>query len=92
MVIIEAMAMGLPIMSTPVGIAPEVVGDGTGVLAASARVEDLEQALTRLLDARGRWPDMGAAARERVATFTAARMADDHRRLYERLLTQRGAT
>jgi glycosyltransferase involved in cell wall biosynthesis len=75
MVIIEAMAMGLPIMSTAVGIAPDVIGHEQGVLAASPSVLDLKRALTELVERRGVWPAMGVAARTTARDFTAERMA-----------------
>ncbi len=79
MVIVEAMAMARPVLSTPVGIAPEVIETGvTGVLARG----DLADGLRELLALRERWPQLGAAARERVAGFTAAQMADDYEALY----------
>jgi glycosyltransferase involved in cell wall biosynthesis len=86
MVIIEAMAMELPVMSTPVGIAREVVDGSTGVLADSPSVDDLRSAINRLLAQRARWPTMGAAARERILGFTAQTMAARYGELYERWL------
>jgi glycosyltransferase involved in cell wall biosynthesis len=86
MVIIEAMALELPVMSTPVGIAREVVDGSTGVLADSPSVDDLRSAINRLLAQRARWPTMGAAARERILGFTAQTMAARYGELYERWL------
>jgi glycosyltransferase involved in cell wall biosynthesis len=84
MVIVEAMAMGRPVLSTPVGIAPEVVETGvTGVLASGTGVEALTEGLHALLALRERWPELGAAARARVAGFTARAMAEEYERLYE---------
>jgi glycosyltransferase involved in cell wall biosynthesis len=90
MVIIEAMAMGLPIMSTPVGIAPDVIAADRGVLVASPSVADLARGLRTLLDRRRDWPAMGMAAREAAAAFTAQRMAQQHSRLYRELLVDAG--
>lgn len=92
MVIIEAMAMGLPIVSTPVGIAPDVVDDEVGVLAASAEEPDVRASLASLIARRSEWPRMGAAAHARGREFEAARMVAEHYRLYERLLRRRAAT
>jgi glycosyltransferase involved in cell wall biosynthesis len=91
MVIIEAMAMGLPIMSTAVGIAPDVIGHEQGVLAASPSVLDLKRALTELVERRGVWPAMGVAARTTARDFTAERMAQEHLSLYRRLLDPTGS-
>jgi glycosyltransferase involved in cell wall biosynthesis len=84
MVIVEAMAMGKPILSSPVGIAPELVGDGTGVLSGSARASDLAVAVERLMNLRDDWSAMGGAARASAEGFTANRMASEYARRYER--------
>jgi glycosyltransferase involved in cell wall biosynthesis len=90
MVIIEAMAAARPIVSTPVGIAPEVVQTGvTGVLCDSAQADSLAGGLRRILAERERWPDIGAAARSRVAGFTARAMTDEHSDLYASWLGDR---
>jgi glycosyltransferase involved in cell wall biosynthesis len=47
--ILEAMACRTPVVGVPVGAAPELLADGAGTLVASARVEDLAQALVDLL-------------------------------------------
>lgn len=82
MVIVEAMTMARPVLSTAVGIAPEVVTPQTGVLAASPSVHDLSAAFGALVALRDRWPEMGAAARRQVAGFTAAAMTERHEELY----------
>lgn len=89
MVIIEAMAMARPVLSTPVGIAPEVVSNATGVLAASPSAPDLEFALRALIARREDWPRMGAIGRARVSGFTATSMTQRHEELYARLLRAR---
>jgi glycosyltransferase involved in cell wall biosynthesis len=89
MVIVEAMAMARPILSTPVGIAGEIVGPDTGILAASPSIDDLAAALRALLQARDRWPAMGVAARDRVSGFTAEAMAARYEQLYGRFLRDR---
>jgi glycosyltransferase involved in cell wall biosynthesis len=83
MVIVEAMAMGRPVVSTPVGIAPEVIDPPhSGVLTAAAEPESLAAGLEEMLALRATWTDMGQAARRRVRTFTASAMADRHQELY----------
>lgn len=83
MVILEAMAMGRPVVSTPVGIAPEVVQDGvTGVLSSGTSVPELARALQDALDLRPRWSAMGHNARERASHFTPGRWVRAHEDLY----------
>jgi glycosyltransferase involved in cell wall biosynthesis len=83
MVIVEAMAMGKPVLSTPVGVAPEVVKSGeSGVLCASSGRADLERGLRDLLSLRDRWAELGLAGRERVSGFTASATVRTYERLY----------
>ena len=90
MVIVEAMAIGRPVVSTPVGIAPEVLEDEvTGVLASDTTREGLEDALRRAFALRYRWPDLGFEAHRRVQDFKADRMVVAYESLYESLLDQR---
>jgi glycosyltransferase involved in cell wall biosynthesis len=91
MVIVEAMAMGCPVVSTPVGIAPDLVESGvTGVFAADGSEHALALALREALSIRDRWPVMGNAARERSLEFSAAKMVACYEALYRRLLGHRG--
>lgn len=83
MVIVEAMAMARPVVSTPVGIAPEVISPGlTGVLCASSGSESLAEGLRRVMALRAEWPAIGSAARRRVESFTAVSMAARYQQLY----------
>ncbi len=91
MVIVEAMAMGLPVLSTPVGIAPEVIGSGSGVLTSGSDAVALADGLQTLLERRPSWPQMGASARQRVQGFTAERMAARYQELYGEWLRAPGA-
>jgi glycosyltransferase involved in cell wall biosynthesis len=83
MVIVEAMAMARPVVCTPVGIAPEVIIDGsTGILASSTGSEAVATGLRKVLRARSQWAEIGAAARRQVAGFSASRMAKQYSDLY----------
>jgi glycosyltransferase involved in cell wall biosynthesis len=93
MVIIEAMAMARPVLTTPVGIAPEVIEPRrTGVLAKASSPEALEIGLREMVALRPHWKEMGAAARRRVQGFTATRMAWRYAELYETWLGSQGGT
>jgi glycosyltransferase involved in cell wall biosynthesis len=83
MVIVEAMAMARPVLTTPVGIAPEVIRPGeTGVLCQTSDEVYLAGGLRTMLDLRGRWPAIGASARRAVEGFTAACTARRYQDLY----------
>lgn len=67
MSVLEAMAAGLPIVSTTVGGIPEAVRDGVeGFIAAAGDLDALTANLRKLLDAEQLRERMGDAARARV--------------------------
>ena len=75
---LEAMAMGLPVIITPVGGVVDVVADGeTGYLITRDDVDALADRIRRLRDDRALRLGMGLAGRKRVETrFNAATIAD----------------
>jgi colanic acid/amylovoran biosynthesis glycosyltransferase len=67
-VLIEAMATGIPVVSTPVTGIPELVTDGeNGLLVPERDVAALAKALEALIQDRDLRISMGHSARERVA-------------------------
>jgi len=88
-VILEAMAMGKPVIATSVGGNPELITPRTGVLVPPGDPQRLAQAMITLLNDPPRARDLGAAARREVeARFSLARMIDATQRCYETLLSQ----
>ena len=66
-VLLEAMALGTPCVSTPVTGIPEAVADGeTGVLVGEHRTDELAAALARLLDDTQLRVRLARAARARI--------------------------
>jgi glycosyltransferase involved in cell wall biosynthesis len=90
--VMEAMAAGLPVVSTAVGGVPELVQEGaTGLLVPSEDAGALAQAMQALVDDPVRRQAMGAAARQHaVAHFDIRHTVRMYEELYERLLA-RGA-
>jgi glycosyltransferase involved in cell wall biosynthesis len=77
--VVEALAVGTPVVATAVGGVPELVRDGeNGLLVPAGDAEALADAIRRLVDEPG--------LRERIAANAAASVAHlDAERLYARL-------
>lgn len=89
--LLEAMAVGLPVVATAVGGNSEiVVDDVTGHLVPAANPAALSQAIVRLCRDKSRWPALGQAGRDRVSEhFEIHRMVSDYEHLYRELLEQK---
>jgi len=76
-VILEAMAAGLPVVACRAAAVPEVVPDGVaGRLVEPRNPERLTEALEELLMDSGRRKEYGEAGRRRAAEFAAGRVAE----------------
>jgi glycosyltransferase involved in cell wall biosynthesis len=91
MSVLEAMAVGLPVVASAVGGVPEIIDDGrTGLLVAPGAVAALADALARLLGDRALREQMGRAGREAaLERYDLPRFREAHLALYERLLEER---
>lgn len=87
-VLIEAMAVGTPIVASDVGGIPEVVKDGTtGILVPATDTEALAKAIATLYRDDGLRRTYGRAGIRRVRNhFTARQMAQRHLDCYRRCL------
>jgi glycosyltransferase involved in cell wall biosynthesis len=84
LVMIEALATGTPVVTTPSGAAPEIVDDGvTGYLRAGCA--GLAEALLAAADL-----DRAACRAATESRFSTDRMVSDHVRLYDELLGSPG--
>lgn len=88
LVLKEAMATGLPVLSTTHAGIPEVVADGvSGVLAEEGNIDALLAGIERIAAARSRWPAMGRAGRAIVEeSYNLERTLPEWERLYASLL------
>jgi len=87
MSVLEAMAAGLPVVSTTIGGIPEAVADGVeGFLVQPGDVSMLADRLKRLLDDDELASRMGAAARNKViTTFSTTAVLPRVERIYKDL-------
>lgn len=64
--IIEAMAVGKPVIATPLGGSKELVTPETGILVPPENAEAIASAITKLATNREQLTEMGKAARQRA--------------------------
>ncbi|MDC0713365.1 glycosyltransferase family 4 protein [Stigmatella sp. ncwal1] len=87
MALVEAMACGLAPVTTPVGVAPEVVQEGqTGRLLPVGDVPGLTQAVRALAEDRLRLMDLRRAAQQAVKGMTWKQAGARTLRMYESIL------
>jgi len=88
--LLEAMAVGLPIITTSVGGNPEIVTpDVTGYLVPPGEPEQLAEAICDHLDRRDTWQSMGTVARHQVEQkFHIDRMIREYESLYRSLMSE----
>lgn len=89
--LIEAMAAGLPSISTPVGVAPEViVNDRNGWSIPIGNVPAVAATIEQALAARERWSELSTQARAAVQSkFEFETVAVRYLELFKQLLTER---
>jgi glycosyltransferase involved in cell wall biosynthesis len=71
--VLEAMALGLPVITTEVACLPELVPDGAGLRVAPATPRALATAIQALASDEEHRLRLGTAARERARTWQASR-------------------
>jgi glycosyltransferase involved in cell wall biosynthesis len=89
---LEALANGVPIVVPAHGAFPELISETAGgLLHEPSSANDLAAKLKLLLTDRALLEECGRRGSAAIqASFTAARMAGEHRRLYERLVAEQG--
>jgi len=88
--LIQAGMAGLPVVSTNVGSVPEIVLDGVTGFVTALDVQEIADALEKLVVERGLRAQCGVAAQEfTLSHFGVKRLVSDHEALYKRLLSSR---
>jgi len=88
MSLLEAMAAALPVISTPVGGIPEVVGHGVnGLIAEAGNVRSIADNMLALANDAGLRAELGSAARDTIQKrYSPEAVLPRLERLYQRLL------
>jgi glycosyltransferase involved in cell wall biosynthesis len=88
LVIIEAMATGLPVVATDIAGVPELINEEeTGSLVEPGVVDDLASEIARLVESSERRRQFGTAGRRRIEHFSTERMVSDYSEMYHELLS-----
>ncbi len=92
MVVLEAMAAGVPVVATAVEGVPEAIRDGRdGLLARPGDAEDLAGAIRRVVSGQTSWAALRSSAHARQASeFSDHAMAAGLAALYDELLASAG--
>jgi glycosyltransferase involved in cell wall biosynthesis len=89
MVFIEAFALGIPIVSTPVGVAPEIIRDGvTGFLSNGTDRSSIKATLRKMLEVQEDWKKMGRRGSEIANRFDVRLTQAECDKLYIEWLKQ----
>jgi glycosyltransferase involved in cell wall biosynthesis len=88
--LIQAGMAGLPVVTTNVGSVPEVVLDGVTGVVTGLDVQEIANALEKLVNDKVLSTKLGAAAQEfTLSNFGVKRLVHDHEELYKKLLSSR---
>jgi glycosyltransferase involved in cell wall biosynthesis len=88
--LIQAGMVGLPVVTTNVGSVPEVVLDGVTGIVTGLDVQEIANALEKLVNDKVLRTKLGAAAQEfTLSNFGVKRLVHDHEELYKKLLSSR---
>ncbi|MBI2477580.1 MAG: glycosyltransferase [Planctomycetia bacterium] len=88
MVVLEAMAAGVPVVGTRVEGVPEAIDDGVnGVMADPGDADDLARSILRVVSGEIKWCELrGRAIKTHAERFSAERMAQGVAAVYDRVL------
>lgn len=88
-VTIEAMACGIPVISTPVGVMPDVIQQGENGFLFEWDAADLAQKIRFVLDHPEHATKIGEAGRQSIQHFAAVPMIDAYASAYKTIVKNR---
>lgn len=86
LVLVEAMAMGTPVVASDTGGPAEIIDAGSGLLLRAGDAAQLAATLERLAGDDPLCRELAAGGRRRAAAFSADKVAHAHAAIYRRLL------
>lgn len=88
--LIQTGIAGLPVVTTNVGLVPKVMLDGVTGIITALDVEEITDALEKLLIEKGLRTQLGSAAQEfTFSHFNVRRLVTNHKELYKKLISNR---
>ena len=84
-VALEAMALGMPVIVTRVGVMPDVVRDGENGVFTTGAVQDLARQIGRVLNDQPLRERMGKAAQRIVDRFEKGKLIEEYAEFVKRL-------
>ncbi len=88
--ILDAMALGVPVVATKTGGIPESLAGGAGLLVGAGSPREVADAVVRILTSTQERARMVRVAAERVRSYTDARMAEALASLYRSMQKEIG--
>jgi glycosyltransferase involved in cell wall biosynthesis len=77
--LVEALGCAIPVLTTAVGAAPEIIGDGVnGFLCPPRNKEALSAALLQAFTRQQEWPDIGERGRESAQAFDVPEVVNQY--------------
>ena len=85
MTIIEAMAVGLPVIGSKVGGIPDMIRDGENGLLCGTDIDSIELTIRKIINDNQQRENIAKNALERVKDFSAEQMAKSYIKIYSNL-------
>ena len=89
--VLEAMALGSPLVTTPVGGITDMVDDASALLAAPGDAPDLRRAMREMIASADLRRRLAAAASERVGRFTLGVVVPQIEEIYRDVVAEKAA-